>query len=75
MSINGNWDSRGGGRGLPGICGLPARSGNGEIPEGRFEWFDFGLDGGAEGRTADLQITGDLRDGFWRVNGLVMLPA
>ncbi|MEJ7873469.1 MAG: alkaline phosphatase D family protein, partial [Rubrobacteraceae bacterium] len=54
---------------------LLAQSGNNEIPEGRFEWFDFELDGGAAGRTADLQVTGDLRDGFWRINGLVMLPA
>lgn len=51
-----------------------AESGDEIIPQGQFEWFSFVLHGGTEGRTTDLQITGDLRDGYWRLNSLVMLP-
>jgi phosphodiesterase/alkaline phosphatase D-like protein len=54
---------------------LLAQSGDKTIPEGRFEWFGFELDGGPSGRTADLEITGDLRAGYWRMGGIVMLPA
>jgi alpha-glucuronidase len=53
---------------------LLAESGNEIIPEGQFRWFGFDLDGGATGRTADLELTGDLREGYWRLGALVMLP-
>ncbi|WP_206079930.1 alpha-glucuronidase family glycosyl hydrolase [Propioniciclava coleopterorum] len=49
-----------------------ARSGSGELPGGNFVWFGFDLDGGAAGRTADLTLTGSLRDGYWRVNALTL---
>jgi hypothetical protein len=50
-----------------------AESGNEEIPQGRFEWIGFSLDGGSAGRTVDMQLTGALRDGFWRLNALLVL--
>lgn len=49
-------------------------SGNDVIAAGQFRWFNFELDGGDTGRTADLEISGSLRDGFWRVNAVVMMP-
>ena len=53
---------------------LLAESGNEIIPEGQFEWIGFDLDGGVTGRTADLELTGDLREGYWRLCALVMTP-
>ncbi|HEX6514347.1 MAG TPA: alpha-glucuronidase family glycosyl hydrolase [Nocardioidaceae bacterium] len=47
-------------------------SGDDVIPQGEFRWFSFSLDGGANGRTADLELQGKLRDGYWRVVALVM---
>lgn len=49
------------------------QSGDDIIPEGKFKWFSFEMDGGNTGRTVDLQITGELRNGYWIINGLVML--
>lgn len=49
-------------------------SGSSIIPQGSFKWFDFELDGGDAGRTADLEFTGELRDGYWRLVALVMMP-
>lgn len=51
-----------------------AQSGGEVIPAGEFRWVQFELDGGASGRTVNLELTGALRDGHWRVNALVMLP-
>lgn len=50
-----------------------ARSGTGELSGGQFVWFGFDLDGGTAGRTADLTLTGSLRDGYWRVNAFVVV--
>lgn len=47
-----------------------AESGPRVIPEGRFVWIEVPLDGGAQGRPVDLELTGDLRDGFWRLVAL-----
>ncbi len=47
-------------------------SGDSIIAQGDFRWFAFTLDGGTAGRTADLDLVGSLRDGYWRVVGLVM---
>ena len=43
------------------------------IDQAHFRWFDFPLDGGESGRTADLSLVGSQRDGWWRVVALVML--
>lgn len=43
------------------------------IPQGSFAWFDFELDGGEAGRTVDLDLTGELRDGYWRVVAMVVM--
>ncbi|WP_200215075.1 alpha-glucuronidase family glycosyl hydrolase [Micromonospora coerulea] len=45
------------------------------IPQGQFRWFTFSLDGGADGRTADLELVGAQRDGYWRLVALVLQPA
>jgi alkaline phosphatase D len=50
---------------------LLAESG-GELNLGQFKWISFELDGGAEGREIDLEITGALKDGYWRMAALVM---
>jgi alpha-glucuronidase len=42
------------------------------IPQAEFRWFSFVLDGGTSGRLADLRLVGSLRDGYWRIAGLVM---
>lgn len=47
-----------------------AQSGPQEIPAGRFVWVEVPLDGGSDGRPVDLALTGELRDGFWRVVSL-----
>ncbi|MDQ0220837.1 hypothetical protein ELQ35_21025 [Peribacillus cavernae] len=52
---------------------LLAESG-GEFNPGQFKWIPFELDGGMEGREIDLEITGALKDGYWRIAALVMLP-
>lgn len=57
------------------VDGVPlASSGEGTIPQGDFRWLEFELDGGPDGRTVDLVITGSLRDGYWRLNALLMSP-
>jgi alpha-glucuronidase len=45
------------------------------IPQGQFRWFTFSLDGAADGRTADLELVGAQRDGYWRLVALVLQPA
>ncbi len=47
-----------------------AQSGPHEIPEGRFVWVEVPLDGGAAGQPVDLELTGELRDGYWRLVAL-----
>lgn len=49
-----------------------ARSGNSEIGGGQYVWFNFELDGGPSGRVADLELTGSLREGYWRLGALVI---
>jgi outer membrane protein assembly factor BamB len=51
-----------------------ASSGNQIIPQGQYRWMSFGIDGGPSGRLADLELRGSLRDGYWRLNALVMMP-
>jgi alkaline phosphatase D len=51
---------------------LVAESGDDVIPEGQFRWIDFEVDGGADGRELDLEITGDLREGYWRICALIL---
>ncbi|MFW6599818.1 alpha-glucuronidase family glycosyl hydrolase [Propionibacteriaceae bacterium Y2011] len=48
-------------------------TGTGQIPARQFVWFSFTLDGGAAGRTAELSLTGALRDGFWRIAALIVV--
>ncbi|MGM0875053.1 MAG: hypothetical protein ACQEWV_09655 [Bacillota bacterium] len=43
-----------------------------ELNIGQFKWIPFELDGGVEGREIDLEITGALKDGYWRIVALVM---
>lgn len=50
------------------------RSRDAVLPQGDFEWFSFPLDGGPSGRTADLELAGALRDRYWRVAALALLP-
>ncbi|MGS2618718.1 alpha-glucuronidase family glycosyl hydrolase [Micromonospora sp. LZ34] len=45
------------------------------IPQGQFRWFTFSLNGGVEGRTADLELVGSQRDRYWRLVALVMQRA
>ncbi|WP_262697965.1 MULTISPECIES: alpha-glucuronidase family glycosyl hydrolase [Streptomyces] len=49
------------------------RSGDDSLPSRAFVWFSFDLDGGADGRTADLEITGSKLNGLWRVAALVVV--
>jgi alpha-glucuronidase len=51
-----------------------ANSGDELIPQGQFRWMSFRLDGGSSGRIADLELRGSLRDNYWRLNALVMMP-
>ncbi|TMU96619.1 alpha-glucuronidase family glycosyl hydrolase [Streptomyces sp. DASNCL29] len=48
------------------------RSGDDSLPSRAFVWFSFDLDGGADGRTADLEITGSKLNGLWRIAALVV---
>ncbi|MGW4078072.1 hypothetical protein ACWELB_32090 [Streptomyces asiaticus] len=48
------------------------RSGDNSLPSRAFVWFSFDLDGGADGRTADLEITGSKLNGLWRIAALVV---
>ncbi|WP_338787244.1 alkaline phosphatase D family protein [Metabacillus sp. FJAT-53654] len=50
---------------------LLAESG-GELNIGQFKWIPFELNGGAEGREIELEITGALKDGYWRIVALVI---
>jgi len=55
--------------------GVPvASSGEGTITQGGFRWMEFELDGGPSGRAVDLGLTGSLRDGYWRLNALLIAP-
>jgi len=47
-----------------------AQSGPQVIPAGRFVFVEVPLDGGPAGRDVDLELTGDLREGFWRLVSL-----
>ncbi|MFD8386721.1 alpha-glucuronidase family glycosyl hydrolase [Streptomyces sp. NPDC059679] len=49
------------------------RSGSDSLPSRAFVWFSFALDGGANGRTADLEITGSKLNGLWRIAALVVV--
>ncbi|MFD8091439.1 alpha-glucuronidase family glycosyl hydrolase [Streptomyces malaysiensis] len=49
------------------------RSGDDSLPSRAFVWFSFDLDGGAGGRTADLEITGSKLNGLWRIAALVVV--
>jgi alkaline phosphatase D len=51
---------------------LLAESGN-ELSPGQFKWIHFELDGGTSGKETDLEITGALLDGWWRIGALVMI--
>jgi phosphodiesterase/alkaline phosphatase D-like protein len=44
-----------------------------ELYPGQFKWITFDLDGGALGREIDLEITGALKEGFWRIVSLIMM--
>jgi len=46
----------------------------GEFNIGQFKWLPFEMDGGLEGKEIDLEITGSLNDGYWRIVSLVMMP-
>jgi alkaline phosphatase D len=46
----------------------------GQLAPGQFKWLNFELDGGAEGREIDLEFTGELGDGAWRLVAFVMMP-
>ncbi|MEU7242872.1 hypothetical protein [Streptomyces sparsogenes] len=48
------------------------RSGDDSLPSRAFVWFSFALDGGANGRAADLEITGSKPNGLWRIAALVV---
>ncbi|MEU2689847.1 alpha-glucuronidase family glycosyl hydrolase [Streptomyces hygroscopicus] len=52
---------------------LLGRSGDDSPPSRAFVWFSFDLDGGAGGRTADLEITGSKLNGLWRIASLVVV--
>ncbi|OMI35523.1 hypothetical protein [Streptomyces sparsogenes] len=41
-------------------------------PDRAFVWFSLALDGGADGRAADLEITGSKLNGLWRIAALVV---
>ncbi|CAM5670198.1 Alpha-galactosidase NEW3 domain-containing protein OS=Streptomyces antimycoticus OX=68175 GN=SSPO_099050 PE=4 SV=1 [Streptomyces antimycoticus] len=49
------------------------RSGDDSLPSRAFVWFSFELDGGADGRTADLEISGSKLNGLWRIAALVIV--
>ncbi|RDD85261.1 alpha-glucuronidase family glycosyl hydrolase [Streptomyces parvulus] len=51
---------------------LLARSGDDTLPARSFVWFSFELDGGASGRTAELDVTGSKLNGLWRIGALVV---
>ncbi|USK36606.1 hypothetical protein LIT25_28085 (plasmid) [Bacillus sp. F19] len=46
----------------------------GDLQVGQFKCLPFELDGGAAGKDIDLEITGALRDGYWRIVSLIMMP-
>ncbi|RMB84874.1 alpha-glucuronidase family glycosyl hydrolase [Streptomyces shenzhenensis] len=48
-------------------------SGDDTLPARTFVWFAFELDGGASGRTAELDITGSKLNGLWRIGALVIV--
>ncbi|MFS8199639.1 alpha-glucuronidase family glycosyl hydrolase [Streptomyces sp. CWNU-52B] len=52
-----------------------ASSGAATLPARVFRWFSFGLDGGASGRTAELDITGSKLNGLWRIGAVVVVRA
>ena len=39
----------------------------GDFQIGQFKWLPFELDGGVAGKDIDLEITGSLNDGYWRI--------
>ncbi|MFD4258929.1 hypothetical protein ACFWR9_15195 [Streptomyces sp. NPDC058534] len=49
-----------------------ARSGEDTLPARSFAWFSFELDGGASGRTAELDIKGSELNGLWRIGALAV---
>lgn len=56
---------------IVGIAGrVVAESGPQAIPAGQFVWVEVPLDGAAEGQPVDLELTGDLREGYWRLVAL-----
>nr|WP_246625272.1 alkaline phosphatase D family protein [Fictibacillus nanhaiensis] len=42
------------------------------LDAGQFKWLSFELDGGSAGKEIDLEITGQLGDGAWRLVAFVM---
>lgn len=52
---------------------LLGESGNEPLNVGQFKWINIELDGGTEGKEVDLEITGALNDGYWRIVALLML--
>ena len=48
-------------------------SGDASLPSRSFVWFSFELDGGASGRSADLDIVGSTLNGLWRIAALVVV--
>lgn len=45
----------------------------GTLPSGQFQWFHFTLDGGPDGRTANLTISGT-GNNYWRIVAVTLLP-
>lgn len=50
-----------------------ADSGNEALNVGQFKWIQFQLDGGPEGREIDLEFSGALNDGYWRLGALILM--
>lgn len=48
-------------------------NGGATLSSGEFEWIPFQLDGGPDGRTVDLVVSGESGN-YWRLNSLVVLP-